>query len=71
LPAAHDDLTGWLFNTHAAHYQMDYAFPGWTGNGLLTSAPTPIPQDTLRVGQNTFATILASFKPVPATPLSC
>ena len=71
LFASQDDVAGRLFDTTVAHHQIDYECPGWTGNALQTSPPTPIPQDVLHAGQTSFATILGSFKPTPATPLSC
>ncbi|HLY31371.1 MAG TPA: hypothetical protein VKQ36_10100 [Ktedonobacterales bacterium] len=71
LPAMYDPVLGWLFDTNAAHFQISYFYPGFTGNILLQSAPTPIPTAEYNQGQREITAIVASFHPNPDEPLKC
>lgn len=71
LPATYDPVFGWLFTTSGDSFQINYVYPGNTGNEALTSAPTPIPPGVYALGQREMKTIIASFRPTPATPLHC
>lgn len=73
LPAASLDNT-WLLNTQAAHFQISYVYPNWPGDvNMPVNAPTatPMPPGFYDRGQQEIKTILASFLPIPATPLAC
>jgi len=71
MPATYLPTQTWLLKTNAASFQIDYFYPGYTGDIAQTSAPTPIPQAELTQGQHEMATILATFRPNPDTPFTC
>ena len=71
LPAMYLPNAGWLLTTNSASFQIDYFYPGYTGDTLQTNPPTPIPQAELTQGQQEMATILATFRPNPDTPFAC
>lgn len=74
LPAIHDDVIGWLLNTNAAHFQIDYAYPNWRGDVMMRPGDptaTPMPPGFYDQGQQEIKTIIASFLPMPDTPLAC
>jgi hypothetical protein len=73
VPANFFDNT-WLFTSNAAHFQISYVYPNWPGNVAMPSnAPTatPMPPGFYNLGQQEMRTIVASFLPIPATPLAC
>ncbi len=71
LPAMYDPAFGWLLDTSAAHFQINYEYPGYTGDVMMTSAPTPIPTAEYAEGQREINAIIASFRPNPDAPLKC
>lgn len=70
LPASSIDGSGWILSTQVAHYQINYGFPP-PRNVAHASAPTPIPAATATAGVDLATQIAQTFKPTPATPLSC
>jgi len=71
LPATYLPNAGWLLTTNAASFQINYFYPGYTGDTLQTTTPTPIPQAALTQGQHEMAVILRTFRPIPDTPFTC
>jgi hypothetical protein len=73
LPAMslHGIVSGWLVYTSTATYQLDYRLPDSLGNTLQSTLPTPPPQATVTAAQEQLAEIVATFRPIPAVPLSC
>ena len=74
MPALHLEDNTWLLNTNAAHFQISYFYPNWPGNvNMPVNAPTatPMPPGFYNQGQQEIKTIIASFLPMPATPLAC
>lgn len=68
----------WLFESATAHFQFDYMIPGVAGPAhsspmMLTPVPTPtrLPKATIDTDTTIVNTILASFQPTSASPLSC
>ncbi len=73
VPAIFFDNT-WLLNTNAAHFQISYTYPNAPGNvAMPANAPTatPMPPGFYDLGQQEMQTIVASFLPIPDTPLAC
>lgn len=60
---------GWLLSTQAVHYQINYGFP--SPDTLQTTPPTPIPAATATAGHDLSLQVTQTFRPTPATPLSC
>lgn len=67
-----------LFDTANAHFQVSVSIPGVLGplhsSPVYTNpppTPTPLPQQTIAADRTILATILGSFQPANATPLSC
>lgn len=74
VPALYLNENTWLLNTNAAHFQISYLYPNWPGNvNMPVNAPTatPMPPGFYDQGQQEIKTIIASFLPIPATPLTC
>lgn len=78
LPASHhvihDGNPAWLLNSSSASFQIDYTYPNWKGDVLMpANAPTatPMPPGFYAQGQQEMQTIIASFMPLPDTPLAC
>lgn len=74
LPAIHFEDNTWLLTTNAAHFQINYLYPNWPGNvNMPVNAPTatPMPPGFYDRGQQEIKTIIASFLPIPDTPLAC
>lgn len=68
----------WLFESATAHFQLGYMIPGvigpvYSSPPMLTPVPTPtsLPQATIDHDKTIVETILASFQPASASPLSC
>jgi len=77
LPATTLGSWTWLLDTNAAHYQISTSFPG--GGSPHTSPmmpagqplPTPVPQTTVTASEQLITLVVSTFRPIPATPLSC
>lgn len=59
----------WFVETNAAHYQIGY-FLNNRSEALMSPA-TPIPQAKQEADTLLFAQLLATFTPIPNTPLQC
>jgi hypothetical protein len=78
IPTQLFNQTSLIFDTGNAHFQIDLGIPGVTGGrGIHSSSveppptPTPLPAKTVASDFSLLSTILGSFQPTNATPLSC
>lgn len=74
LPAFTGGNGMWIVNSSGAHFQINYAYPNYKGDVLMTAnspSPTPMPPGFYEKGQQELHTILASFTPTPDSPLKC
>ncbi len=60
---------GWILATQAAHYQLNYGYP--PDNRFYTNPPTAIPAATATAGTSLALQVANTFRPTPATALSC
>jgi hypothetical protein len=73
LPAT-DLGSTWLLNTEDAHFQISTPFsynPGGVEIHAGSPLPTPVPPATVSAEQHLIEMVIATFRPIPATPLKC
>ncbi|MGH2514868.1 MAG: hypothetical protein ACRDHP_04365 [Ktedonobacterales bacterium] len=67
----------WFLDTNAAHYQISTSFPGGGSPHSSPAMPagqplsTPVPQATVTASEQLITLVVSTFRPIPATPLSC
>jgi hypothetical protein len=70
LPATDLGWT-WLLNTEDAHFQISTPLTPNPGGPMITTPPTPVPQATIVAEQHLYTQVIATFRPIPDTPLKC
>jgi hypothetical protein len=64
-------IHNWSLAASATWYQVDYSLPGDYSSIQHPVPPTPVPAATRTAAEAQALAILATFRPIPATPPQC